>query len=123
RAAQVHARVEIGNLLGVAVERERRAPAELAETPLGRLAPARMINRRVHVRIETVLTRRGQIPRGGRLLIGETDLHDRLDALEAVLPGNDEAKWRAVLVREHFAVEADCEDREGMHRLVEAQPL
>jgi len=53
--AQVHAGVEAGHLLGVAVERQRRAASDLADPSLRRLAPARMVDRRVHVRVEAVL--------------------------------------------------------------------
>ena len=42
--AQIHFRVQVLDLLGVAVEQLRRAAAEFAEAPLGRLAPARMID-------------------------------------------------------------------------------
>ncbi len=54
---------------------------------------------------------------------GQLDLDDRLDALEAVLPRHDEPDGRAVRVREDPAVETDGEDRQRVHRLVEAQAL
>ena len=69
---------------------QRLAPAGLADALLGRLAPARVIVLRVDVRVEPVLVRRVLVPRRRRLLVDERDLHDRLDALEAVLPRHDE---------------------------------
>src|SRR5438309_6114858 len=119
--AQVHAGVEAGHLLGVAVERQRRAASDLADPSLRRLAPARMVDRRVHVRVEAVLAGRPEVPRGRRLGLDEADAHDRLDALEPVLPRDDEAERRAVLVRQRLPVESDGEDRERVHRLVDAK--
>src|SRR5215470_16971854 len=92
---EVEARIEAGNLLAVTVEQQRRPslgeqPA-LADPPLGRLAPAGVIDFRIDVRIETVLPSVLQIPRSRRLLIRETDAHDGLDALEAVLPRYDQS--------------------------------
>ena len=55
--AQVHAGIEPGDLLGVAVEHQRRAPAGLADALLGGLAPARMVHLRVDVGVEAVLVR------------------------------------------------------------------
>src|SRR5256885_13259080 len=52
-----------------------------------------------------------------------SDLHDRLDALEAVLPGHDEAQRRAVLVGQDPAVEPDHHEGERVHRLVDPQSL
>src|SRR4051812_40005004 len=49
---EVHVGIERGDLLGVAVEHERVAAEELADAPLRRLAPARMIDRRIDVGIE-----------------------------------------------------------------------
>src|SRR5262245_18621238 len=62
---QIHPRVERRHLIGVAVERERLAAAELADPALGGLTPARMVHGRVHVGIEAVLLRRLAAP--GRL--------------------------------------------------------
>src|SRR2546428_2994412 len=120
---QIHPRVERRDLVRVAVEHERLAPAELADAPLGGLAPARVVDGGVHVGVEAVLLRRRLVPGRLRLLLGETDAHDRLRALEAVLPRDDDAHGRAVLVGEHLAVHADRQQRERVHRLVEAQSL
>src|SRR2546426_4989659 len=83
---EIHAGVEVRDLVGVAVERERGTAPELADPPLGGLAPARVVDRGVDVRVETVLLRRGLVPRGWRLLTHEPDPHDRFRALESVLP-------------------------------------
>src|SRR5436190_799258 len=48
-SAQVHARVQAGHLIAIAVEHERFPREELADTAFLRLAPARVIDRRVHV--------------------------------------------------------------------------
>src|SRR5256886_7438787 len=71
-----------------------------------------MIDLRVDVGVEPVLLRSRDIPGGGGLSRTEADLHDRLDALEAVLPGHDEAQRRAVLVGQDPAVEPD-QDRKS----------
>src|SRR5438445_10986479 len=89
--AQVHAGVEAGHLLGVAVEGQRRAAAELTDPSLRRLAPARMVDRRVHVRVEAVLAGRPAVPRGRRPGLDVADARDRLDALEPGLPRVDAA--------------------------------
>src|SRR5205807_4773520 len=96
---EVHAGVEVPHLVGVAVERERGTAPELADPPLGRLAPARVADRGVDVRVEAVLLWRGLVPRGWRLLTREPDPHDRLRALEPVLPRHDHPDRGAVLVR------------------------
>jgi hypothetical protein len=86
-----------------------------------RLAPARMIDRRVDVGVEPVLRRHGELPRTDGLLLDHSDLHDRLDALEAVLPRHDEANRRAILIRQHFVVQAHGQNRERVHRFVHAE--
>ena len=96
---EIHPRVEAGHLIAVAVEHQRLAAQELADPAFGGLGPARMVDRRVHVRVEAVFLRRRFLPRVERLLLGELDLDDRLDVLEAVLPGHGQPQRRAVLVR------------------------
>src|SRR3989337_1658681 len=91
---QVHPRVERRDLVGVAVELQRVAPAQLADAPLRRLAPARVAHLGVDVRVETVLVRRGLVPGGLGLPGGEPDAFQRLGAIEAVCPRNAEAyRW------------------------------
>src|SRR6476661_9664970 len=51
--SQIHARVELGHLVAVAVEHQRLAPEELADAPLGRLGPPWVIDRRFDVGVET----------------------------------------------------------------------
>src|SRR5262249_37885712 len=96
--SQIHARVETGHLIAVTVEGKRLAAAKLADPALGGLAPARVIHVRIDVGVETVLVRRGEVPAGVRLLLHEPDLDDRLDSLEAVLPGDHQAQRRAILI-------------------------
>ena len=95
--AQIHAGVEARDL-GIAVEHQRLLLEQFAQAALVGLAPARMIHGRIHVGIESILARVGDVPGRGRLLIGERDLHDRLDALEAVLPRHHQPDRRAILV-------------------------
>src|SRR5579871_6639718 len=87
---EIHAGVEAGHLLAVAVEHQGRATAFLANALFGGLAPAGMGMVGIHVRVEPILVRGIPVPTGGRLLRHERNLHDRLDTLEAVLTGNDE---------------------------------
>src|SRR6185312_7527401 len=120
---EVHPGVEARDLIGVAVEHQRRAAPVLTDALLGRLRPPRVIVMRIDVRVEAVLARRALVPRRRRLLVGERDLDDRLDALEAVLPRHDKLHRRAVLRRQLLSVETGSEDRERMHGLVDAQAL
>src|SRR5262245_31355981 len=123
-ALQVHAHVQARYLIAVAVEHlGRPISKESGQSDFLGLAPARMIDGGVDVRVEPVLLWRRMLPRTDRLLRYEPDLHNRLDALEAVLPGNDEPKWGAVLIRQHFVVQPDGEDRERVHRFIKAQPF
>ena len=82
-----------------------------------------MVHVGVDVGVKAVLLRCRLVPRRLRLLLGQSDAHDRLRALEAVLPRDHDAHRSAVLVRQHLAVHADGEQRERMQRFVQAQPL
>src|ERR1019366_6810971 len=93
--AQIHPGIKAGDLIAVAVKHERLALDELAQAAFGGLAPAGMIDRGIHIRIEAVLARAGEIPSGGRRLLDELDFHDGLDALETVLPGLHQPDGRA----------------------------
>src|SRR3954469_21628375 len=73
---QIHAGVHARNLVAVAVEHQRPAFQELADAPLGRLAPPRVIDGGVDVRIEAVLLRRRFLPGVQRLPFRELDLDD-----------------------------------------------
>src|SRR5262245_14597052 len=86
--AEVQVAVEAGDLLGVAVEGQGLAAGEIADPTFGGLTPAGVIDVWVHVGVEAVLARGLHRPGGLGLLGGEADLDDRLDALEAVLPGD-----------------------------------
>src|SRR5439155_23491670 len=97
---QVHTRVHRRDLIAVPVEHEGLPATHLGNAPLRRLAPARMVDLRVHVRVEAVLTRGGLVPGGLGLLRGQADLHQGLGALEAILPRYHHAERRAVLVRQ-----------------------
>src|SRR5256712_12361343 len=75
---QIHPRVERRDLVRVAVEHERLAAAELADAPLGGLAPARAVDGGGHVGIEAVVLRRRLVPRRFRLVLCETEARGRL---------------------------------------------
>src|ERR1700730_5791899 len=94
---QVHACVEAGHLVTVAVEHQRLTTEELANAALGRLAPARGVHRLADVRIEAVRTGCLVLPGAHRLLFDEADLRDRLDVFESVLPRDNQTHRRAVL--------------------------
>jgi hypothetical protein len=81
-------------------------------TALASLAPARVIDFRIDVRVEAVFPGLGHIPACLRLLLDEADAHDALDALEAVFPGHHETNRRAVRIRQRLAVKAHREDRQ-----------
>src|ERR1700738_1465613 len=64
--AQIHARVEAGDLIGVAVEHQGfMSFEEFGEAALASLAPAGMIDFGIHVGKEAVLLRGIEIPCGG----------------------------------------------------------
>src|SRR5262245_15280791 len=96
--AQVHARVERGHLVGVAVEHERLAAAELADAPLGGLAPARVIDRRIDVGVEAVLARLGLVPGGIVLLAHKAGAHCRIRTHGAVFPRARQWQGEASLI-------------------------
>src|SRR6476646_2233119 len=117
--AQVHSGVEMGGLLLVTIEHQRRLLAgekATADHPLARLAPARVIDIRIHVRIETVFARRKLVPGCFRLVGHKLNLHERFRALESIFPWNHQANRRAVLVAQRPAVEARREKRKFVHR-------
>src|ERR1041385_5752854 len=93
---QVHTRVQVGYLLGIPIEWQRLATPQLADSPFRRLTPARMIHRRIDVRVKPVLARRSDLPRVAGLCRREVDFDDRLDAFESVLPRNHKAHRRTV---------------------------
>src|SRR5208283_4017123 len=86
---QVHAGIQRRHLVAVAVVHQRGTLEELSDAPLFGLAPAGMVHVGVHIGIEAVLVGRRLRPGRGRLFFHQPNLHDSLDSLEAVLPGND----------------------------------
>src|SRR6266403_1332718 len=118
---QIHSAVHAGDLIAVAVEHNGRPHEDFAEAALLGLAPARMVDVGIDVRVETVLAGCIAIPRGGRLFFLEADFHQRLDALITVFPRDDHAKRRAVLRRKSLAVHPDAKKRERVHGLVKTK--
>src|SRR5436190_11136951 len=80
-----------------------------------------MIDIRVHIRVKPVFVRRELVPKRFRLLRHELDLRQRFGALESVLPRNNEAKRRSVLVAQRFAVKADYDKRQLVRRLRQSE--
>src|SRR4051794_21363380 len=73
---EIHLVVEARHLIAVAVEHQRRAFAELAQSPLARLAPSRMVHFRVYIRVEAILRRIRQVPRSRGLAAHKLNLHN-----------------------------------------------
>src|SRR5947209_1362924 len=109
--------VHVGDELAVAVEQERRHAIALAEHFLGRLAPARMRHRRIHVCPETVFAGLQLLPEADGTLGHEADFHDRFDRLESVFPGKRQADRRAEGFAERLAVGAGDHEGEIVVRL------
>src|SRR5438034_10165832 len=76
--AEIESGVQRSDLIAVAVEHDRPAAQELADAALGALAPSRMIDAGVDVRVEAVFVRRLLLPRVERLPLDELHPHDRL---------------------------------------------
>src|SRR5919199_6953683 len=95
---QIHTAVQTGDVFGIAIEGQRLAPAEVADPPFACLTPAGVVDGWIDIGVKAVLARRRERPAGRRLSLREADLDNRLGALEAVLPGNDQSQGGAVLV-------------------------
>src|ERR1700676_2674625 len=120
---QIHAGVQTGDLVSVSVKHEGRTLEEFAQPALFRLTPAGMVHVRIHVGIETVFPRCGDIPGVQRLLFSETYAHDSLRTLESVFPRHDETDRRSILFGKILAIHAKTKQRKRMHGFVHAQPL
>ena len=103
---EIHPVVQAGHLVAVAVEHQGGPLAEFAQPPLARLAPARMVHLADSRWSRTRTRADWPGSRGGRHAAHQADLDDRLDALEAVLPGQDHAHRRAILRRQRLAEHA-----------------
>src|SRR5215467_724085 len=112
----VQAFVEVGDVLAVTVEQERRPSLAGADDLFTRLAPARMRHLRIHIGPEAIFRRLQCFPHSLRTLVGETETHDRLDRLETVLPRQGEPQRRAVLPRERVPIGAGDEKSEFVGR-------
>ena len=121
--AQVHAAVQGGDLVRITVEHQGLSLEELTDTAFLALAPARVVHLGVDVGIKPVFLGRRHVPGRPGLFASELYPDDGLDALEPVFPGHYQAYRGAVLVRQHFAVQADGQQGQGMHGFVDAQPL
>src|SRR5262249_51250689 len=121
---QIHSAIHAGDLVGVAVEEQRllawRKYAR-SDHALRCLAPSWMIDRWIHIGVKAIFIRCHRVPCGLGHVIDETQLHDRLATLEAILPGNVNAHGRAVLIRQYISVETEDEQRQRMHGFVHAK--
>ena len=77
----------------------------------------------VYVGVEAVLERRGGAPERRRFGIGELDADDGFDALESVLPGDDQADGGAVLFGQFVAVDSSCEKGQVVVGFFEGEPF
>src|SRR2546426_6789976 len=122
--SQIHSRVHRCNVLCVTIEWQRLSFEELAKTPLGGLAPSRMIHSGVDVCIEAIFIWSLLHPGCDRLFIDEANFRDRLDAFKTVLPWRDQSDRRTVLIGKRlFSVEPNGQNRQRIHRLVHSQAL
>src|SRR5262245_18845561 len=86
---EIHTTVELRDLIGIAIEYEGFAFGILTDSALTSLAPAWMRHIRIDVGVKPIFMRGSQLPGTYWLLLKQTYLNDRLDALEAILPGYD----------------------------------
>src|SRR5688572_19419649 len=93
----VHSGVEPRDFGGIAVEKLSRHELAGVNHTLHRLAPARMRDVGVHIGPEAVFGGLERFPQADGTLFDEGYLPDRLDGLEAIFPGQMQAKRRAVL--------------------------
>src|ERR1044072_8780869 len=106
QAPPLPALLDVGAVLGVAVEQQRLPALARADVLLARLAPARMRDFRIDVRPEAVLARLQRFPEALRPLISEAEARDRFDRLEPVLPRHGEPQRGAHRLGDRLAVGA-----------------
>jgi len=80
-----------------------------------------MVDVGVYVGVEAVLSAVFLVPCGLGLLIQEVEPNDGFSGLEAVLPRQDDADWRSILVGQDLTIAAEGEQSEGVHGLVHAE--
>ena len=115
--------VQLRHVVAVAVVLDRGEAFSRAEHPFGGLAPARVSDFGFDVGFKAVLARVDDVPERAGRLARERDADDRLAALEAVLPRQDESHRGTVLFRERFAVDARREQRQFVRRFGKSQAL
>src|SRR5712691_1720826 len=118
---QIHSLVKMANLLRIAIEQKGRARAILADAVLHPLAIAWVRDIRIHVGIKPVRRRPLYVPGRRGLIRHQTNLHNRLDALESVFPGRNQANWRAILRRQRLAIKPRRQNRQGIQGFVQPQ--
>src|SRR6266404_9183665 len=116
---QIHSLVKMANLVRIAIEQKGRARAILADTVLHPLAIAWVRDIGIYVGIKPVRCRPLYVPGRRGLIRHQTNLHNRLDALESVFPGRNQANWRAILRRQRLAIEPRRQNRQGIQGFVQ----
>src|SRR5688500_19193013 len=102
---QIHPGVQARDLVRVTVEHQRSATAKLPDAALARLGPAWMIHLGIHVRVETILVRRSEIPRRRRLGLRELDSDERFDPLDNAFPWHAEPDGSAAPVEQRLSID------------------
>src|SRR6266404_3217244 len=111
------------HLCFVAIKHQGGTPSRFTDALFGGLAPAWMVHVRVHIGKETIFMWRILVPSGAGLQRQKLDFHERLDALETVLPGNDQADGRAILWRQCAAIQSAGQQCQRVHRFIHSQAL
>src|SRR6266508_2911042 len=83
---QIHSRIQLRDLIAVAVKHQRVAPPPLAEATFRRLATSRVRELRIDVSVECVFIRRCVAPCRWLLFVGGGYPAYWLDAFDPVLP-------------------------------------
>ncbi len=76
---------------------------------------------RFDIGFEPVFVRQQRVPKGRGLFVGKRDTHYGFNALEAILPGNDQADRDTMLFEQRLAVNAGRDEGEFVLRFVDRQ--
>ena len=107
------------DLFFVAVEHHSRLFAgekSGSNDPFALLAPARMIDVRVHIREKSIFVRRHFVPKRLRLFGDKLNFHQRFRAFESVLPRHNQPDRRAILIAQRLTVKTGGDKRELVAR-------
>src|SRR5438093_97956 len=82
-----------------------------------------MINLWIHICVETIFLRRCFHPGSQGLLVRQTNLSDRLHALEAILPWRHQPPWRPIRIGKRLSVNTRYDESQRVHRFIQPQAL